>query len=73
MFVVSVFGLCGVVYCFYPDKPAVARRYPHNGLEAALGGKGAVPVCTLHMPVNRQESVANTDIGTRGELDFRFC
>lgn len=44
MFVSVVFSLCGVVYTFYPDKPAVPRRFPHNGLEQALGGKGAVPV-----------------------------
>lgn len=46
-FVATVLSLCGVVYLFYPDKPAVPRRFPHNGLEVALGGKGALPVCRL--------------------------
>ncbi|KAL1304305.1 hypothetical protein AAFC00_000709 [Neodothiora populina] len=39
-FVASVFGLCAVVYQFYPDKASVPKTYP-DGLEAELGGKGA--------------------------------
>ncbi|KAK6520326.1 hypothetical protein TWF506_000602 [Arthrobotrys conoides] len=41
-FVLAAFGLCGAIYSFYPDKPAVPREFPHNGLEKALGGKGAL-------------------------------
>ncbi|KAI5781834.1 hypothetical protein EDC01DRAFT_231929 [Geopyxis carbonaria] len=48
MFIATVFGLCGVIYTWYPDKPAVPRTFPHNGLEVALGGKNAVPVCFQH-------------------------
>jgi len=44
MFVATVFGLCGVVYMFYPDKPAVPRTFPHNGLEKALGGPGTAKI-----------------------------
>ncbi|KAA8913737.1 hypothetical protein FN846DRAFT_928369 [Sphaerosporella brunnea] len=39
-FIATVLGLCGVVYMFYPDKPAVPRTFPHHGLEKALGGPG---------------------------------
>ena len=49
MFVATVFGLCGVVYMFYPDKPAVPRAFPHNGLEKALGGPGNA-VVGAHIP-----------------------
>lgn len=42
-FALAVFGLCGTVYSFYPDKPAVARRFPHGGLVDALGGPNALP------------------------------
>lgn len=42
-FVASVFGLCGVVSVFYPDKPSVPKTYP-DGLERELGGAGAWPV-----------------------------
>jgi hypothetical protein len=35
--------LAGVVYVFYPDKPAVPRRFP-GGLKEELGGEGAVAV-----------------------------
>ncbi|KAI9835443.1 MAG: hypothetical protein M1819_002361 [Sarea resinae] len=41
-FVATVFGLAGVVYFFYPDKPAVPKAYP-GGLETELGGPNAVP------------------------------
>ncbi|KAK6338987.1 hypothetical protein TWF696_009783 [Orbilia brochopaga] len=34
-------GICGVIYQTYPDRPAVPREFPDNGLEKALGGKGA--------------------------------
>ncbi|KAM3065998.1 hypothetical protein ACMFMG_009781 [Clarireedia jacksonii] len=40
-FVVAVFGLCGVVMMFYPDKPSAPREFP-GGLEAELGGPNAV-------------------------------
>jgi NADH dehydrogenase (ubiquinone) 1 beta subcomplex subunit 8 len=43
-FIATVFSLCGVVYLFYPDKPAVPRTFPHDGLTAALGGPKALPV-----------------------------
>ncbi|KAF8254085.1 NADH:ubiquinone oxidoreductase subunit [Wilcoxina mikolae CBS 423.85] len=41
-FITTVFGLMGVVYMFYPDKPAIPRTFPHRGLEKALGGPGSV-------------------------------
>ena len=44
LFVASVFGLCGVVYQFYPDRPAVPRTFSDNGLQSALGGPGALLV-----------------------------
>jgi NADH dehydrogenase (ubiquinone) 1 beta subcomplex subunit 8 len=40
-FVLSVFGLCAAVGTVYPDKKSVPKTYP-DGLEAELGGKGAV-------------------------------
>ncbi|KAJ4292536.1 hypothetical protein N0V90_009199 [Kalmusia sp. IMI 367209] len=40
-FIVSVFGLCGIVSLYYPDKKSVPKTY-ENGLEAELGGPGAV-------------------------------
>lgn len=39
--IASVFGLCGVVYLYYPDKPSAPRTF-EAGLEEELGGKGAV-------------------------------
>jgi len=47
MFIGAVFGLCGIVYQFYPDKPAVPRTFYDNGLERSLGGSGAVLVGIL--------------------------
>lgn len=44
-FIATVFGLCSTVYMFYPDKPAVPRSFPHDGLEIALGGPKTLPVC----------------------------
>ncbi|KAI5859099.1 hypothetical protein BZA05DRAFT_440702 [Tricharina praecox] len=43
VFVATVFSFMGVVYMFYPDKPAVPRTFPHAGLEKALGGPRALP------------------------------
>ncbi|MCJ1374053.1 hypothetical protein MMC20_005283 [Loxospora ochrophaea] len=40
-FAAAVFGLCGIVSVYYPDKPSVPKTYP-GGLEAELGGPGAV-------------------------------
>ncbi|KAI4921467.1 hypothetical protein J4E85_008812 [Alternaria conjuncta] len=40
-FVASVFGLCAAVGTFYPDKLSAPKTYP-DGLEAELGGKGAL-------------------------------
>ncbi|KAH7390949.1 hypothetical protein DE146DRAFT_150162 [Phaeosphaeria sp. MPI-PUGE-AT-0046c] len=40
-FVASVFGLCGVVAMYYPDKKSAPKTYP-DGLEVELGGKGAL-------------------------------
>ena len=42
--ILTFFGLCGTVYAVYPDKPAVPRTFPYDGLRAALGGEGAVAV-----------------------------
>jgi|TARA_R110002003_G_scaffold54_11_gene4785 NADH dehydrogenase (ubiquinone) 1 beta subcomplex subunit 8 len=42
-FVASVLGLCGVVAMYYPDKKSAPKTYP-DGLEAELGGKGALLV-----------------------------
>ena len=42
-FIVSVFGLCAAVKSVYPDKISVPKTYP-DGLEAELGGKGAMLV-----------------------------
>jgi NADH dehydrogenase (ubiquinone) 1 beta subcomplex subunit 8 len=38
-FVVSVLGLCAIVYPFYPDKPSAPRVFP-GGLDRELGGRG---------------------------------
>ncbi|OAK97818.1 hypothetical protein IQ06DRAFT_296108 [Phaeosphaeriaceae sp. SRC1lsM3a] len=40
-FVASVFGLCGVVAMYYPDKKSAPKTYA-DGLEVELGGKGAL-------------------------------
>jgi NADH dehydrogenase (ubiquinone) 1 beta subcomplex subunit 8 len=45
-FVVTVFGLCGVVYMYYPDKASVPRTFA-DGLEVELGGPNAVAVSYL--------------------------
>jgi NADH dehydrogenase (ubiquinone) 1 beta subcomplex subunit 8 len=42
-FVVSVFGLMGVVSMVYPDKKSAPRTFP-DGLEMELGGKRALLV-----------------------------
>jgi hypothetical protein len=42
-FIASVFGLCAVVGTIYPDKLSAPKTYP-DGLEAELGGKGALLV-----------------------------
>jgi len=42
-FVVSVFGLMGVVSMVYPDKKSAPRTFP-DGLEVELGGKRALLV-----------------------------
>lgn len=47
-FIATVFTLCGVVGVFYPDKASVPRTFP-DGLEAELGGPGAVRVSQLGM------------------------
>ena len=47
VFIATVFGLSGVVYMVYPDKPAVPRTFADNGLETALGGKRALAVSYL--------------------------
>lgn len=43
-FVATVLGLCGAVSMVYPDKISVPKTYD-GGLEAELGGKGAMLVC----------------------------
>jgi len=40
-FIATFLGVCGVVYQYYPDTPAVPKRYP-GGLDRELGGVGAV-------------------------------
>ncbi|KAF3924234.1 hypothetical protein ABW21_db0203749 [Orbilia brochopaga] len=40
-FIALGLGVCGLIYSTYPDRPAVPREFPDNGLEKALGGKGA--------------------------------
>ncbi|USP79256.1 uncharacterized protein yc1106_06530 [Curvularia clavata] len=40
-FIATVFGLCAAVKSVYPDKISAPKTYP-DGLEAELGGKGAV-------------------------------
>ncbi len=42
-FVVTVLGLCAVVYQLYPDKPSAPRTFG-DGLEVELGGRGALLV-----------------------------
>ena len=44
-FIATVFGLCAAVGVVYPDKVSAPKTYP-GGLEAELGGKGAVLVST---------------------------
>jgi len=38
----ALFGIAFTVSQIYPDKPAVPREFPDNGLEKALGGKGTL-------------------------------
>jgi len=40
-FITAVFGLCGVVAMYYPDKPSAPREF-EGGLEKELGGPEAV-------------------------------
>ncbi|RDW77338.1 hypothetical protein BP6252_05391 [Coleophoma cylindrospora] len=40
-YVGAVFGLCGVVSLYYPDKQSAPREFP-GGLEKELGGPAAV-------------------------------
>jgi NADH dehydrogenase (ubiquinone) 1 beta subcomplex subunit 8 len=47
LYIGSILGLCGIVYTFYPDKPAVPRTFP-GGLDVELGGEGALLVCFNH-------------------------
>ncbi|KAI9318202.1 hypothetical protein BX666DRAFT_2018875 [Dichotomocladium elegans] len=39
LFVASMAGLSFVVYNTYPDRPAVKRTYPFDGLKAELGSR----------------------------------
>ncbi|EWC45816.1 hypothetical protein DRE_05153 [Drechslerella stenobrocha 248] len=41
-FIAVGLGVVGLIYKTYPDKPAVPREFPDNGLEKALGGKAAL-------------------------------
>lgn len=45
-FIASVFGLCAAVKSVYPDKLSAPKTYP-DGLEAELGGKGAMLVSCI--------------------------
>ncbi|KAL9085300.1 MAG: hypothetical protein Q9159_004749 [Coniocarpon cinnabarinum] len=40
VFVAGVFGLCGVVYMYYPDRPSAPRTWS-DGLGNQLGGERA--------------------------------
>jgi hypothetical protein len=51
-FIASVFGLCAAVGTVYPDKLSAPKTYP-DGLEAELGGKGALLVSALTGPIGR--------------------
>ena len=42
-FVALSLGFIGGLYPFYPDTPSAPRTFP-EGLEAELGGKGAMLV-----------------------------
>lgn len=42
-YVGAVFGLCGIVSLYYPDKSSAPREFP-GGLEKELGGPNAVRV-----------------------------
>ncbi|KAF2170217.1 hypothetical protein M409DRAFT_19819 [Zasmidium cellare ATCC 36951] len=46
-FIASVGVLCGVVYRYYPDQPAVSRTF-EDGLEKELGGPLAVRARKSH-------------------------
>jgi NADH dehydrogenase (ubiquinone) 1 beta subcomplex subunit 8 len=50
-FVAAVFGLCGVVSMYYPDKKSAPKTYP-DGLEVELGGKGALLVSNFFRGLN---------------------
>lgn len=47
-FILATFGLCGVVYMYYPDKASTPRTFD-NGLATELGGVRAVPVSSDKM------------------------
>jgi NADH dehydrogenase (ubiquinone) 1 beta subcomplex subunit 8 len=51
-FIASVFGLCAAVGTVYPDKLSAPKTYP-DGLEAELGGKGALLVSAMIGPIGR--------------------
>ena len=45
-FIASVFGLCGVVRIYYPDRPSVPRAFP-GGLDKELGEPTALIVSSM--------------------------
>lgn len=61
-FVLVVFGLCGVVSQFYPDRPSAPREF-EGGLEQELGGPGALRV---GQTMTLKEMATNLSLGTKG-------
>lgn len=46
LFLACVGGLSFAVYSTYPDRPSAPKEYP-DGLEAELGGSGALRVSRI--------------------------
>ncbi|KAL7276173.1 hypothetical protein RUND412_000866 [Rhizina undulata] len=46
VFIMTVLSFAGVCYMYYPDKPAVPRTFPHDGLVTSLGGPKALPAAS---------------------------
>ena len=68
-FIASVFGLCAVVGTVYPDKLSAPKTYP-DGLEAELGGKGALLVSVTKTFINVALMTSTGTEARRGLVDY---
>jgi len=61
-FILAVFGLCGVVSLYYPDKPSAPRVF-EDGLERELGGPNALRVGQYECS---DDTITDDTLGTKG-------